>query len=725
MVYKALDEKLDRHVALKFLPVQVGLNKEDKERFIQEARMTSALDHPNICTIFDIDETPDGQLFIVMACYDGETLQDKTAGGPLSVKEAVEIITQVAEGLGKAHDNGVIHRDIKPANLMITMDGVLKLLDFGIAKLKNAPTRTAPGMIVGTPAYMSPEQIRGETVDHRSDIWSAGVILYQMLTGRLPFAGESTVALMYSIVNETAEPVGRVRRNVPPALQSVVEKMMAKEPADRYQDAHALVNDLKNLHSENTDAEKTRVVASLPETPSIAVLRFADLSPEKDQEYFCDGLTEEIIQALSRLNGLKVASRNSVFRFKQQHPDIGAIGRELQVQNVLEGSVRKAGEMVRISIRLNKVADGFLLWAENFDRQLTDIFAVQDEIAQSVVRNMEVKLGDMPETRLVKPVTDQMEAYQAYLRGRFHWNRRTGENLEKSIGYFQSAINIDPGYALAYAGLADAFAVLGLYSARPPQEVMPRARSAAEQALQLNENLAEAHISLGLIRAVFEWDWDAAEREFRRGVALNPRYALGHHWFAINYLVPLAQFEAAGSEIVQALRLDPVSLVINTTVGLVYYYSREYDTAVNYFHKALEMDPNFAMSNFFLGKTYIEKTMFDEAIDYLQKSLQLFGESNNMLATYAYAAAAAGKGELARNILQKLLNHAEKGYVSAYDIACVYAGLDQPQPALEWLGKACEERSYLLIYLRVDPMLDRLRGLEKFGEIEQKIFPHM
>ncbi|RQW06777.1 MAG: hypothetical protein EH225_02790, partial [Calditrichaeota bacterium] len=546
-VYKAQDLKLERFVALKFLPMQVGASDSDTQRFIQEAKTASALDHPNICTIYEINETEQGQIFIAMSFCEGETLKDKIDRGPLSTKEAIQITQQICKGLGRAHEMGIVHRDLKPANIIVTRDGVVKILDFGVAKFQHKSRFTSPGSVIGTPAYMSPEQARGKEVDQRTDIWALGVLLFQILTANLPFKGENDMALMYSIVHDPPASLSAFRSQVPEILQASLKKALAKNPEERYFSLAQFSKDLDRLHQDGNEAQETKLTAPVQGSPaeSIAVLPLLDLSSEKNQEYFCDGLTEEIINALARIDGLRVASRNTSFQFKDQKLNIGQIGEKLGVRKILEGSLRKSGERIRVTIRLINVSDGFLLWSDDYERELKDIFAIQDDISRSVVENLKVKLADITGSRLIKRYTDNLEAYTAYLQGRFFWNKRTAESMERSIGQFKRAIEIDPGYALAYAGLSDVYLVLGLYGRYAPLEIMPQAISAARDALQLDEELAEAHVSLGCARSVFEWNWPDAEQEFRRGIELNPDYAVAYQWYAINLLTPLGRFSEA------------------------------------------------------------------------------------------------------------------------------------------------------------------------------------
>ncbi|HFE63804.1 MAG TPA: tetratricopeptide repeat protein [Caldithrix sp.] len=723
VVYKARDLKLDRHVALKFLNLQVGLREEDKQRFIQEAKTTSALDHPNICTIYEIDETAEGQVFISMAYYQGETLKDKIACGQFPIEEAVQTAIQICEGLAKAHSKGVIHRDVKPANMIITEDGVLKILDFGIAKLKGTKRTTQTGIIMGTPGYMSPEQTRGNKVDNRTDIWSTGVILYEMLTCVLPFRGESDLSLMYSIVHEEPVPVEELREDVPENLRAIIQKALRKNPKMRYGIIEAMLHDLKSLSTPGFKMPVEDESALSPkQPPSIAILPFRDLSPEKDQEYFCDGLAESLLTSLSRVEGLRVVSRNSVFRFKNTELNLTEIREKLQVQTVLEGSIQKAGNRVRIALQLINAEDGFLIWGEDFREELQDIFAIQDKITDAVVDALRLRLIGEQINDVHRHHTENIEAYNAYLKGRFYWNQRTVKGLNRSIEHFTEAIDLDANFALAYAGLADSYTILGIYSAYAPDQVMPRAIDTARRALQLDEHLAEAHISLGCVKSVYEWDWNNAEAEFLRGIELNPNYATAHHWYAINYLVPLSRFNEAMKEINKALHLDPISLVINTTVGLVHYYKGNYDQAIQIYQKALQMQSDFAMANFFLGQTLVQTGEYDRAMENFQIAMNLYGESSNMLANYGIAAALGGETKIANDILKDLLEKAERQYVSSYDIATLLVGLNQPKEAVHWLQRAYDEHAYLLVYLNVDPVLRSLRAKPEFADLQPKIF---
>jgi serine/threonine protein kinase/Tfp pilus assembly protein PilF len=721
-VYKAFDTKLERYVALKFLPALVGIRDEDRDRFMQEAKTASALDHPNICTIYEINETDDGYVFISMAYYSGETLKDKITRGPLSIKEALHITKQICEGLGVAHEKGIVHRDMKPANVMVTDEGAVKILDFGVAKFEQKARFTTPGSVIGTPGYMSPEQASGKEVDYRTDIWATGVLLFEMLTAHLPFEGDNDLALMYSIVHQNPLALEDFRSHVPAGLNRIMERAMAKKPQNRYASMKEFVADIAQINQEKGSDQETKILKPVENNhQSIAVLPFADLSPDQDQEYFSDGLSEEIINALTRIHGLRVVSRNASFQFKGQNLNISQIGRQLNTEKILEGSIRKVENRIRVIVRLINVSDGFLLWADEYEREFSDIFAIQDDISRSVVQKLQIKLIGTTGSRLIKRYTDNLEAYTTYLKGRFHLNKRTADSMEKSIGHFKKAIEMDNYYALAYAGLADAYIVLGLYGKDAPIELIPQAISAATDALEIDESLAEAHISLGCSKAIFQWNWEEAEAEFLRGIELKPEYAVAHHWYAINLLTPLGRFEEAEEEIRNAQEIEPLSLVINATVGLVLYFARQYDTAVDFFQKTLDMDLDYAISNFFLGRALVQTGQYREAMEYFQKGLKAYGDSTNMLATFGHAAAVAGKKDIALKILNQLLELSRKMYVSAYDVAAIYCGLKDFEQAFFWLEKAYDERAYLMIYLNVDPLMDPLRDQDRFQKLVQKI----
>ncbi|MCZ6776598.1 MAG: protein kinase, partial [Ignavibacteria bacterium] len=485
-VYKAQDLKLDRSVALKFLPSYLSQAEEEKKRFVHEAKAASALDHPNICTIHEIDQTEDGQMFIAMACYEGKTVKEKIEHGPPPLDQAIDITIQVAQGLAKAHSQGIIHRDLKPANIMVTNDGMVKILDFGLAKLAGQTKLTKTGATLGTAAYMSPEQVKGVSADHRIDIWAFGVVLYEMVTGKQPFAGDYEQAVMYSIIHEEVEPMTTLRNEVPPELEQLVQKAMNKDANERHENMDELLAELELVkHSFVAEDVRSSTRKEKP-LPSIAVLPFVNMSAHSENEYFSDGLAEELINALTKIKGLQIVARTSAFSFRGKEIDIREIGRKLNVRTVLEGSVRKAGNRLRITVQLVKVADGYQLWSERYDKEMDDVFAIQDEISLAIVERLKVELLSEEKATLAKRYTENPEAYSLYLKGRYYWNKRTAEGFRKAIENFRTAIAEDPTYASAYAGLADSYALLGDVgvTAIPPKEAFSNAKTTVQKALE-------------------------------------------------------------------------------------------------------------------------------------------------------------------------------------------------------------------------------------------------
>jgi serine/threonine protein kinase len=517
VVYKAEDTKLKRVVALKFLLPELTRDPAAKERFINEARAAASLDHPNVCAVYEIGETEDGRLYIAMAFYEGESLEAKIRKGPLGLGETLGIATQVAGGLAKAHSKGIIHRDIKPGNIMVTSDGTAKIVDFGLALLAGQVGLTGTGASVGTAAYMSPEQARGEQIDLRADIWALGVVIYEMLTGRLPFRGEYEPALIYCILHDPPKPMSAPRGVVPRGLKRIVMKAMEKSPDARYRTAEEMLAALQSYARTIAAGASAEKSTDAGELPSIAVLPFTDMSPGQDQEYFCEGIAEELINALVQIEGLRVAARTSASQFKGRAIDVRALGRQLNVKSVLEGSVRKAGDRIRITAQLVDVKQGYHLFSEKYDRTAGDIFAIQDEISIAIVDRLKVKLLSSQKPRLMKRHTENEEAYRLYLQGRYFWNRRHEGGLQRGIEYFQKAIEADPQYALPYSGIADCYCDLGWYDFLAPKEAFGRCKEAALKALEMDRDLAEAHASLAVALEFFDWDWPAAEREFERG----------------------------------------------------------------------------------------------------------------------------------------------------------------------------------------------------------------
>jgi len=721
IVYKAQDLKLDRFVALKFLRSNLSSDEEERKRFINEAKAISVLNHNNICTIYDIDVTQEGQMFICMAYYEGETLEKKISYKYFKIDEALDVVIQVIRGLIKAHNSGIIHRDIKPSNIIITDTEEVKIIDFGLAKLIGHTSLSKNKKTLGTIAYMSPEQANSMKVDHRTDIWSLGIVLYKIITGKLPFYGEYEQAIIYSILNEEPKPITELRTGVATKLEWIIEKAIAKNLDDRYQHMDEILVDLLAYRSDPDSIMISESLTKRKPTSSIAVLPFADMSLEKDQEYFCDGMAEEIINALSQVDGLRVTSRTSSFQFKEQAKDIRLIGEQLNVRMVLEGSVRKTGNKMRITAKLIKVTDGFQLWSKRFESKTKDIFAIQDEISEAIVNILKTTLIKEEKSLLIKRYTDNIEAYNLYLQGRYFWAKRTETGLNKGIKYFRQAIKIEDKYALAYAGLADSYIMLGTYGNLPPKEAMISGREAAQHALEIDDSLAEAYTSLGCVRAIYDRDWKKSEEDFRYAIELKPSYSTAHHWYAINCLVPQKRFDEAFSHIKRALDLDPLSLYKNSTIGLIYYFSQQYDLAIDKYHNTIDMDSHFGIVNLFLGQALTQKGLYEEAILSFQKAIELHGETTNLLANIAYFYAVLGKEEEALSRLKQLHDISKEKYVSAYDIAVIYSALGNNENAFKWLENAYIEKSYLLIYFDVDPNLSHLWSDNKCSEFLVKL----
>ena len=709
VVYKAEDTKLERHVALKFLSPHVLGTAKERARFIHEAKAAAALNHPNICTVYEIDEA-DGQIFIAMECVEGQSLRAGMESSAATLDETLAITIQIAEGLAEAHAKGIVHRDIKPANVVVTPGGRAKIMDFGLALSSAATQLTVVGTTVGTIAYMSPEQARGERVDHRTDIWSLGVILYEMIAGRRPFRGNRDQAVIYSILNEEPDPLSLARPEVPRELENVMSHMLAKDPASRHTSAEEVLVDLSSLREACETVTSTRHVDARRRGPSIAVLPFLDMSPQRDQEYFCEGMAEELINALTHLGGLKVSARTSSFQFKGPGHDVRRIGRDLGVETVLEGSVRKAGSRLRITAQLVSVSDGCHLWSEKFDRDMEDVFAIQDEISLAIVDQLRVELLGDEKARLVKRPKASPEAYNLYLRGRWFWNKRTHEDLTKAIEYFERAIELAPDYALAYAGIADCYAALMEYSASPPKGVTAMAKRAALKALEIDDTLAEAHASLGYIRMAHDWDWAGAEAELRRAIELNPRYPAAHHRYA-HYLASTVGYAEALEEAGRAQELEPHSLAIRRTMGYLLCAAGEYDSAIEALERTLEIDPAFIFTHLMLGVAYLQKSMYEEALAAFREEERILGGWSPLTAAcIGVTQVLSGNEDEAQRALVDLTEISKHRRVPPSEIALLCFALARTDEGFDWLEKACAERD---VSLRV--LLPVLRSPELAG----------
>jgi serine/threonine protein kinase/tetratricopeptide (TPR) repeat protein len=751
VVYKAHDTKLDRLVALKFLPQQVTVSDEDKARFLQEAKAISVLNHPNIATIHDIDEL-DGHKFLVLEYIPGGTLKSKlkylkSEDKEFSLAEVLDYGIQAAEALAHAHRHQIVHRDVKTDNLMLTEEGKVKLTDFGLAKLRGSVQVTKTGTTVGTAAYMSPEQIRGEEIDQRSDIFSFGVVLYELLTSHLPFRGEFETALSYSILNENPQPVKSLRKDAPASLEKVIDRCLEKDKTKRYQSADDIVAELRKVQQEITGT--VRIVAKQSKVPwiiaalmvalaaisiyvfypklaptaanskAIAVLPFKNLSDSKEDEYFADGITEDLITQLSKIADLKVISRTSVMQYKGISKNVRDIGKDLDVGAVLEGSVRRAGNQVRIVAQLIDANNEGHLWAETYDKEMTQVFAIQSDVAQRIATALKTKLSLVEKGRIERKQTENTEAYQLYLKGRFYWNKRRIDDLKTAIGYFNQAIEKDPSYAMAYAGLAATYVLLPQYGL-PQAKYPPLAEAAAEKALSLDATLGEAHAVLGVIASDYKWDWEGAEKEYLRAIELNPSYPTAHQWYS-TYLTYVRRFDESLSEVQRAHDLDPLSLVINMCLGDALYAMRQYDRTLEQYEKTVALDPNFPWGHYALGQLYEVLGKFDEAIAEYQKARTLGGKGTVGLSGLGHAYAKSGRRNAALKVLDELSKISEPGYSASYDRAFVYSGLDDREKTFQWLEKAYEERATGLLALAYDPLWDSLRSDPRFIALLKKM----
>ena len=771
VVYKAEDTKLKRTVALKFLPPELTRDPEAKKRFIREAQSASALEHNNIYNIHEIDETEGGQLFIAMACYEGESLKEKIERGPLKIEDAIDIAIQIAQGLQRAHEKGIVHRDIKPSNIFITTDGIVKIIDFGLAKLTGKTVLTKEGSTLGTIDYMSPEQTRGEEIDHRTDLWSLGVILYEMITGQSPFKGDYEQAVMYSIVNEEPEPITGLRTGVPMKLELVVDKALLKNPNERYQHADELSADLKKLHREleiskkapftGVEIQKTsksrlkRVImytgipiilfalimiiyflSNLIFEPkehkaetisqsewenSIAVLPFADLSPGKDQEYFCDGMMDDIIMKLSKVTGLRVPSRTSVMPYKAVTKSIVDIGKELGVNTILEGSIQKEANQIRVRVKLVDAKSNSLVWSEHFDRNMSGVFTLQDEISLSIVNHLKLELLGGEREKLTKQYTENTEAYNLYLRGRWFWNKWTADDIKRAMSYFREAISKDSTYALAYAGLADAYGTLSFYGPMRPEEAYPVARELVLKALKLDPELPEAYTVLAYIKTYWDWDWEGSERDYRKAIELNPNYITAHHLFS--YFLPMiGRYEEALQEIQKALELDPLNLIAIRTVGDMYYHSRQYEKAIPYFLKTIEMDSTFDYAHFYLGSTYRELGRYQEALQQYQKEVDLHtGTELTALASMGVLYARMGEINKAKDIIKELDERSKREYVAPTLMSFTYFALGEMDTGFEYLYRAFSTHDQWLIQIKFYHEFDPIRKDPRYFDLMKKL----
>lgn len=716
VVYKARDTRLDRWVALKVLPPERVADPERKRRFIREAKAASALNHPNIITVHDIAEDA-GVDFIVMEFVQGPTLAQLITARPLSWAEAVRSAVQIADALSAAHEKGIVHRDLKPANLMLTQSGLVKVLDFGLAKLSEmgsdgALTRTlasqsTAGLVLGTLAYMSPEQAEGQPLDGRSDIFSFGAVLYETLSGRRAFGGDSGMSVLTSILRDEPAPLA----GVPPDLERLVSRCLRKHPRDRYQSAAELKLALERVRLSDSDGQ----------VPSIAVLPFTNLSADKENEYFSDGLAEEIINALTQLSGLRVIARTSSFSFRGKELDVRRIGAELNVGSILEGSVRKAGTRIRVTAQLIDVAGGHHLWSERCDREMTDVFAIQDEIAAAIVQKLRVRFsGDQP---LIKRYTEDVEAYNLHLEGRHYFMQMTRESLVRSRACYERALAIDPRYALAYSGLAGYHYVWGYWGLGAPLESLSAMKATALEALKLDDTLAEAHSLLAIAHGFLDCEWRTAERAHRRAIELNPGSPEVHFNYGFACLRSLGRLDEASAELQRAVELDPLNANYRSCLGFLFHSKRQFDLAFGHFRHAMQIDPGHYFPPWMMAVSFLLRGMPQDAVAAAEKGYELSGKLPAVLGTLGAAYAAAGQLERAREVREQIDDALQRGiYFPGLFLAWMFSLSGEVEAAFEWIGQAVEARDpSLMAGLKTDPSFDNLRPDSRYRALLRKV----
>jgi serine/threonine protein kinase/Tfp pilus assembly protein PilF len=766
VVYRAHDEQLERDVAVKVLPPGTLNNDAARKHFKKEALALAKLNHPNIETIYEFN-TQDGTDFLVMEYVPGKTLAERLISGTLPEKEAVTLGMQIAAAMEEAHNRGIVHRDLKPRNIALTDRGQAKVLDFGLARLlpqtndMSSVTLTDTQAGAGTLPYMSPEQLQGEPVDARGDIYTTGAVLYEMTAGRRAFSEDLPSRLIDSILHQPPVPPRALNPRISPELERVILKCLDKDPARRFQTAKELLVDLRRLdgnHSADTtppsraNSARTKVARFAPyavagllilvilltglnvgglrdrlmfrPTParvaSLAVLPLENLSHDPEQEYFADGMTEALITDIAKIRTLRVISRTSVMRYKGSKKPLSQIARELKVDAIVEGSVQRSGNQVRIAAQLIDARNDRNLWTESYQSDLSDVLSLQGNVARAIAGEIRVQLTPQESASLSKSRTVNPRAYESYLQGRYFWNKRTPKDLNAAVKSFNQAIGIDPTYARAYAGLADSYATLGNNRLLPPDEAFPKAKAAAEKALSLDEGLAEAHASLAFAHWNYDFDWDVIDREYKRAIELDPGYATAYHWYS-GYLSGMGRHSEAIAAVKKARELDPLSPRINANVGFILYFARQYDNAIEELQRIPQMDTGGGAPYLYLGMAYLQEGKTQEGIDALEKNNRISDSPAADALDLAYGYAVAGRREDSLKLLHQVMGEPHRTYMPALWVARVYVALGEKENAMTWLRKAYDERSPQLPFLNVDPRWDPLRSDPQFQDLLRRM----